>query len=177
MRAKEFITELFDQPVEYQHDDDGITFQIGDNQYGVNFTDESIDLEQLQLIPEIQNNINLQNKVNHLFNIGDDDGGEFDEIPSIDIEFGLLTNYALDPFKSGIENTGHEFKVFSTVVRIIKDILSKAYEFNVITFTAKESSRIKLYTRMVRALTRNSEWVFAGILRTGGPAIFHVIRK
>ena len=53
-------------------------------------------------------------------------------------------------------SNGNEIKIFSTVLKIIKDYLKDNSYINGITFTAniKEPSRVKLYDRMIKSIGR-----------------------
>ena len=50
-----------------------------------------------------------------------------------------------------ISGTGNEYKVFATVMAIIKEFLTKEPDTEYIHMAASEPSRIKLYNRMARA--------------------------
>lgn len=56
---------------------------------------------------------------------------------------------------AGIINSSNEFKVFSTVIAIIKEYI-KDHNIDVLTFIAYEKSRIKLYLRLTKYFARNS---------------------
>jgi len=73
---------------------------------------------------------------------------------SIEFEFedrqGILKRYGN---KYGITGTGHQYKLFTTVMDIMKDF-SQRYGVEWWTFTAHEPSRKKLYDRMVSKFGR-----------------------
>lgn len=53
----------------------------------------------------------------------------------------------------GLTKTGNSQKVMSTVISIINDFLNnRKYKVEVITFSAKEDSRKKLYAKMIHRL-------------------------
>lgn len=68
----------------------------------------------------------------------------------------------------GIEQTGNAGIVFGTVIQIIKEFITKANP-KLIKFEAKEPSRQKLYSRMLR-LFRQPNWSVQEILIKGAMA-------
>jgi hypothetical protein len=60
-----------------------------------------------------------------------------------------------------ILGTGNQFLVFSTIVKIIQEVASKTRP-KWIMFSAEEQSRIKLYHRMIKTLTKNEPLTYRG---------------
>jgi hypothetical protein len=79
-----------------------------------------------------------------------------DEAPGVwEIEFESLGG----PTRFGINQTGRSAEVFTVVVNIIKEFISKKNpKIKRLTFAAKEGSRQDLYVRMVRRLV--PDWKF-----------------
>lgn len=70
------------------------------------------------------------------------------------IEFKLVNKKQEDEY--GIQNTGNSSLVFSTVFKIIFDFI-KLVKPKMIKFEAKEESRKKLYTTLVKKMS-SSKW-------------------
>lgn len=79
-----------------------------------------------------------------------------DEAPGVwEIEFESLEG----PTRFGINQTGRSAEVFTVVVNIIREFISKKNpKIKRLTFAAKEGSRQDLYVRMVRRLV--PDWKF-----------------
>lgn len=81
------------------------------------------------------------------------DGSEWELSFSIDIYGGKripssLKNKVAGHTKFGVLGTGNQGKVFSTVMKAMKELTTKMKP-KVISFSAEEISRMKLYKRMV----------------------------
>lgn len=89
----------------------------------------------------------------------------------------------LDPrnpllYSQDITGTGNEFKIFSTVIQIAKDFFKDYNEkVNAISFTAKESSRRKLYRHMVKKLSSENNLDYKIISPVGSEERYVVFRK
>jgi hypothetical protein len=129
------LKELFDKIVDYKGPSTSkgltmYTFKIDDLNYLVKFTDVKIE------------------NIEYDFNIIVDSK---DDLPThiTEISFGINKGYKID---MEISDTGNSIQVFSTVIDIIKtQVQNIKYPF--ITFSAKESSREKLYNRIAQSLT------------------------
>jgi len=80
-----------------------------------------------------------------------------------------------------VTGTGNEFKVFSTVVKIVKIFLNElkrdGVEFERIKFYASktEPSRIKLYEKLVKTLTKKYNLSYEIIKNLHGNVYFYLI--
>lgn len=127
------ISELFDQPVSYSWEEftrraGQASFKIGDMEYDVLITCQVSDERE----PD-----------------------EDDDLPDADVEFAYM--------RSGervydITSGGNSNKVFTTVVAIMRDYLTR-YPVASLIFSANEPSRQRLYTSMVRRLL--PKWVIS----------------
>ena len=165
MRAKEFITELFDQPVEY----DLFPIQIDRNKL---FIKGLFIIDNIHYIVEIDGRIRraLTGRYDELF----DQYGINAESIIADISFAIKADHlSLNYY---ISNTGNQYKVFSTVIKIIEDVCQQHKNIKVITFDANnEKSRYKLYKRMARYFSDRTEWTLANV--PGDENAFYLVRK
>lgn len=84
------------------------------------------------------------------------------------VEFGIDSEAAGERPRYGITETGDAFVVFSTVATIIEDFIGKVFP-KMIVFTAKESSRVKLYDALVVRIQKTGRIPFT-VKTTGYPA-------
>lgn len=75
------------------------------------------------------------------------------EYPYIwEVEFGILPDHVpSDTYKSrfGITGTGNSAAVFSTVLSIINELLTRRPEITILQFSAEEPSRRSLYKKLL----------------------------
>ena len=144
MKIKEIINELFDSPVDYNiyRILDVITakFSVDGIEYEVDFSTGLLKRHSYDALPDYVKSklLNFEYTKINFWKMG-------------------ATHRRTRPTQD-ITGTGNEFKVFSTVFKIIKDVLKIYENISVISFEAKEHSRVKLYDRLVTTLLRDSEW-------------------
>jgi hypothetical protein len=81
-----------------------------------------------------------------------DNEGDMIQPPHFDIEFYAQVPSEKNPDKSyGVTRTGNQQRLFATVVDIMREFI-KEYNPDVISLSAKEPSRMKLYQRMLSTL-------------------------
>jgi hypothetical protein len=128
MKANEFITEVFERPVAwsewtgYSESPFAYSFIIDDHGYKVHFNNETVFRTDGFEIGFSLVKLGPDSKIN----------------PN-------------DPGATNLSNTGNEFKVFATVLDIIKAFI-KTHHPEMLTFSAKEPSRKRLYRSMVKLL-------------------------
>ena len=66
----------------------------------------------------------------------------------VDIAFYYESDDSID-MKSDLTKSGHEIKVFNTVLYLIKDFLNRKKNINLIKFSAKEDNRKRLYKKII----------------------------
>lgn len=136
------LLELFDTPeTEWILRDTGYgygaEFSIGDNNYYVDLT----PFEMIDIVAEFQ------------------DIGETPpkEILALEDKDPIVMDASFYLVKGGqhdwrITGTGNEYKVFATVIAIIKNFLAQeGGDVQYLHISAKEQSRTKLYARMIRS--------------------------
>lgn len=74
-------------------------------------------------------------------------------------------------YYTDITGTGNSFKIFSTVIQIIKEFISKN-NVDILTFSAEEPSRKKLYLRLANHFARGN--VKQMQLEMTGETIFYI---
>lgn len=90
------------------------------------------------------------------------------------VVFGIKgqDQYGLD---YSITRTGNQYKVFSTVIEIIRSFVSDKSP-SVLRFVAEERSRQKLYNRMVRSLSSSLGFEYT-IKREGNSLVYFLYKK
>ena len=153
MRAKEFITELFDQPVEYTVTKTGDfpegNFEIDNNEYTV-FIKSELQFTENLLAGKLD-----KDALEHLKPYTEIKYG-MEALNYHEISFAMVTPRGEEAYD--LTYTGNQYKVFSTVIAIINNILNSRHDIKVIYFVADEPSRQKLYQRMAQRLVNYSQW-------------------
>lgn len=79
-----------------------------------------------------------------------------DTVDTIEVSFGLRkgVTQGVPDYAWGVEGSGDEIMVFSTVIAIIRKFMNKNPSLKNLVFSAKlsEPSRVKLYNRMARTV-------------------------
>ena len=145
------LFELFDNPVsdiEWEETvlGEDARFRVGEYVYNVSFSPVPPDaFEEDRSIPR------------SLMAMIDND------VAPIDIEFQQYKAAPKNSFITGtdgtheITGTGNEIKVFSTVVDIIQNWISRNPNEQLVYISAKEPSRVKLYRRMVNSFAKGKK--------------------
>lgn len=166
------LVELFDKPVQYT------LKHISDHEYRAHFIvgevkyDMSIDCFPVRqyINPEFSKTVGNDTAYDaEKFII--DNSTPRDQI--IAVEFiGRRPGQAFG--STTILGTGNQFVVFSTVITAIKEVISKTNP-KWVMFSAEEQSRIKLYLRMAKALSKGEPLIYRGGYG-GEPDVNFVVR-